>query len=490
MEGTLSPEFPDPNPLTDFARLKRRKMSLRDCFELVYHCDKVGKTSGSFEIDGKIAFYDARYVRDQRERVCASENQSAYAEFCMSKNRGENGSEISLSQLPWFDQAIHEYSVLHPDSLNAKHLNKHFLYDTRKAVLEPALDEGDVPVIDEAMMNAATLGTILELQGSRKMFQKILEKFGFVIGDLSRFGVTAEDLDLINQFTQLIQDESLTSPGPDSEGRCGLFSAKQDPIFQTTVRNRNGKSKLNQQISAGDGLRRELKFTGIYEHFEELSSLETGSREAKKQRQRQFEKVHKFWPVVQKMYGSVISLHPSTKMSVVNQLSNMASVSLIQSLPSCAIQMRHIDDDMPGLGALQGLVEDQYVVIYLNSYKLVKEINICARDYDQAMSRKPKGVTNDTFWNFLMKVHLERKGFTSEHKPRPVRVPLRQGFLCVFHFFTIHSGMGASEDGTKSHFRLHFYAANMARGNGYLPHNHTSHLSSDVTLFPAWVFTK
>ena len=89
------------------------------------------------------------------------------------------------------------------------------------------------------------------------------------------------------------------------------------------------------------------------------------------------------------------------------------------------VQREHMDDYMRGVAALWGLVEGQYVIVWLFSYEMNLEIERITAFYDFVMEKKPLGWTEEAFWNLVTTIHLENQGFASKRRPRPVKIPLK-----------------------------------------------------------------
>ena len=81
------------------------------------------------------------------------------------------------------------------------------------------------------------------------------------------------------------------------------------------------------------------------------------------------------------------------------------------------VQIEHMDDYYKGLSVLWGLVENQYVIVWLNSYELNLELETINEFREQVTSRKPANWSDDDFWNLVAGVHLENSGFTKDKLP-------------------------------------------------------------------------
>ena len=104
------------------------------------------------------------------------------------------------------------------------------------------------------------------------------------------------------------------------------------------------------------------------------------------------------------------------------------------------VQIEHMDDYYKGLSVLWGLVENQYVIVWLNSYELNLELETINEFREQVTSKKPANWSDDDFWNLVAGVHLENSGFTKDKLPKPVKIPLAVGDLMLFDVMTVHAG--------------------------------------------------
>ena len=89
------------------------------------------------------------------------------------------------------------------------------------------------------------------------------------------------------------------------------------------------------------------------------------------------------------------------------------------------VQREHMDDLEIGASALWGLVEDQYVIVWMHSYEMNLEIERIAEFYDFIVAMKPTDWSDEAFWNLVSTIHLRNQKFASEMRPRPVKIPLK-----------------------------------------------------------------
>ena len=103
------------------------------------------------------------------------------------------------------------------------------------------------------------------------------------------------------------------------------------------------------------------------------------------------------------------------------------------------VQREHMDDHAIGAAALWGLVEEQYVIVWLYSYEMNLEIERIAAFYDFIMTQKPPNHWSDeAFWNLFSTIHLQNQGFASGRRPRPVKIPLKVRIPLLFIFITFY----------------------------------------------------
>jgi hypothetical protein len=172
------------------------------------------------------------------------------------------------------------------------------------------------------------------------------------------------------------------------------------------------------------------------------------------------------------------------------------------------VQREHMDDTETGASALWGLVEDQYVIVWMNSYEMNLEIERIAEFYDFIVAMKPTDWSDEAFWNLVSTIHLRNKKFDSEMRPRPVKIPLKVliswlsfcspllikpplspqvGNLLLMDFLVVHSGMPFVE-GSAS-LRGHLYWAQVAGRDGEKASDHTTFVWSTMhKLYPGWRF--
>ena len=187
--------------------------------------------------------------------------------------------------------------------------------------------------------------------------------------------------------------------------------------------------------------------------------------------------------VCEAVYRLVLSLLPTsetadTRRRTYGSVQKELTASFV-SIISCMtektkVQLEHMDDHLRGISALWGLVEHQYVIVWLNSYQLNLELERIAEFRASVMSRKPAGWSDDAFWNLVAGVHLENSGFGGAGRPRPVKVPLAVGDMMLFDFMVVHAGMPFVK-GLPS-LRGHMYFPVVA-GRGALS-------AADITCFP------
>jgi len=150
------------------------------------------------------------------------------------------------------------------------------------------------------------------------------------------------------------------------------------------------------------------------------------------------------------------------------------------------VQREHLDDEHPGVAAIWGLYEGQYVIVWLGSYEMNLELEFIYKFYEFVVSKKPAGWTNAAFWNLVAGIHLESKGFNDAKRPTPVKIPLEVGQLLLMDMLTIHAGMPFTE---KKNLRGYLYWAKVAGRNGDLSQAHTTFLwTTDHPFYPAWRF--
>ena len=89
------------------------------------------------------------------------------------------------------------------------------------------------------------------------------------------------------------------------------------------------------------------------------------------------------------------------------------------------VQREHMDDLEIGASALWGLVENQYVIVWMHSYEMNLEIERIAEFYDDIVAMKPTDWSDEAFWNLVCTIHLRNQKFASEMRPRPVKIPLK-----------------------------------------------------------------
>jgi len=171
------------------------------------------------------------------------------------------------------------------------------------------------------------------------------------------------------------------------------------------------------------------------------------------------------------------------------------------------VQREHMDDTEVGASALWGIVKDQYVIVWMNSYEMNLEIERIAEFHDFIVAKKPTDWRAEEFWNLVCTIHLRNKKFDSEMRPRPVKIPLKVqicwlsfcspllikplspqvGDLLLMDFLVIHSGM-PFVDRSES-LRGHLYWAQVANRDGEKASDHTTFVwSTHHKLYPGWRF--
>lgn len=150
---------------------------------------------------------------------------------------------------------------------------------------------------------------------------------------------------------------------------------------------------------------------------------------------------------------------------------------------SAEVQLDHMDDHARGAAALWGLVKDQYLVVWLNSYQMNAELEwLHERHYAFAMTKKPAGWPAENFWNLVANTHLRAIGTKA---PTPVKVPLPVGDLLLFDFLVVHAGMPGVR-GAPS-LRGHLYWAQIAGRDGERASEQTCFpWSTYHPFYPAW----
>lgn len=187
------------------------------------------------------------------------------------------------------------------------------------------------------------------------------------------------------------------------------------------------------------------------------------------------------------------------------------SLSLLTCLSrKTKVQREHMDDHENGVAGLWGLVEGQYVIVWMHSYEMNLELERIAEFYDFIVDMKPTDWSDEEFWNLVCTIHLRNQKFASEMRPRPVKIPLKVliywlsfcspllinlnpplspqvGDLLLMDFLVIHSGMPFVE-GSKS-LRGHLYWAQVAGRDGEKASDHTTFVWSTMhKLYPGWRF--
>jgi len=146
--------------------------------------------------------------------------------------------------------------------------------------------------------------------------------------------------------------------------------------------------------------------------------------------------------VCESLYRSVAGLLPTAARSDSRRRPYAIMHELIPvwfSLLTCKsiktkVQREHMDDHAIGAGALWGLEEDQYVIVWMYSYEMNLELERIAAFYDFIMTKKPPLWSDEAFWNLVSTIHLRKEGFASERRPTPVKIPLKVRIffpLCV-----------------------------------------------------------
>ena len=126
--------------------------------------------------------------------------------------------------------------------------------------------------------------------------------------------------------------------------------------------------------------------------------------------------------ICKKIYRNVVALLPQfdQKDSMLRQYATLPELlpyffSLIFCiLEKTKVQLEHLDDSITGAGALWGLADGQYVIVWIHSYEMNLELERIAKFREHLMSRKPADWSEENFWNLVASVHLENKLYTIE----------------------------------------------------------------------------
>ena len=152
------------------------------------------------------------------------------------------------------------------------------------------------------------------------------------------------------------------------------------------------------------------------------------------------------------------------------------------------VQLEHMDDGLHnGAGGLWGLVERQYVVVWLFSYEMNLELESIWQFRDSVMSNTPADWSEDAFWNLVAAVHLRNMGFAGDKRPTPVKIPLDVGKLLLFDFKVLHAGMPSVGDSAS--MRGHMYWAQNDSRRGQNVSDHTFFVwETTKAFYPGWRF--
>jgi hypothetical protein len=198
--------------------------------------------------------------------------------------------------------------------------------------------------------------------------------------------------------------------------------------------------------------------------------------------------------VCEGLYRSVDQLLPTlhrrdskrkTYMTVPEMDSSFFSL-LTNKTSDTRVQREHLDDDHPGVAAVWGLFEGQYIIVWLWSYEMNLELESIHEFYDFVVSKRPEDWTKEAFWNLVAGIHLKRKGFKGDKRPTPVKIPLKVGDLLLMDMKVIHAGMHFTK---RRNLRAHLYWAQVAGRHGVRAQEHTFFLwESHHMFYPAWHF--
>ena len=182
-----------------------------------------------------------------------------------------------------------------------------------------------------------------------------------------------------------------------------------------------------------------------------------------------------------------VDIEPNMHSSAMSLLSCLGNLKVQRKMVKTLVQLEHLDDDLAGYGGLWGLVNGQYVIVWLNSYEMNRELVAIFDFWDFVMSKKPENWSNEAFWNLVACSHLENTGFTGQRRPTPVKIPLVVGKLLLFDFMVMHAGM-PFEPNTES-MRGHIYWAQVSGRAGIEALSRTFWPWQNHTPFyPGWRF--
>jgi hypothetical protein len=146
-----------------------------------------------------------------------------------------------------------------------------------------------------------------------------------------------------------------------------------------------------------------------------------------------------------------------------------------------------MDDHCPGASALWGLVSDQYVIVWWNSYEMNRELDELSSDFYEFVMKQPRPEewTEEAFWNLAAGLCLTESGFETWRKQEPVKIPLKVGELLLMDFLVVHAGM-PYVDGSAS-LRGHLYWAQIASRDGETASGSTCFpWATYHKLYPSW----
>jgi hypothetical protein len=167
--------------------------------------------------------------------------------------------------------------------------------------------------------------------------------------------------------------------------------------------------------------------------------------------------------------------HGSRVYDVSNQLSSKWISFLFNLPPTCEIQLFHMDDELPGVSGIWGLVPNQYIVVWLNSYRMNLIISKLRIIYRRVIADAGgRRMSEIAYWNMVVICYLESVGFGDggKYQVTPVRIPLEVGKIFLFDSFWIHSGMGR-EAWEEESLRVHLYLPQVHKRGGEEVQQHT-----------------
>ena len=199
--------------------------------------------------------------------------------------------------------------------------------------------------------------------------------------------------------------------------------------------------------------------------------------------------------VCEALFRSVSSWLPTcerkdslTKKYAIPQDLTPSYFSLLSCLaPTTTTQIEHMDDHCSGASALWGLVPDQYVIVWWNSYEMNRELEeLSSAFYEFVMKQpRPDEWTELAFWNLVAGLCLKAKGFDSWRKPTPVKIPLEVGKLLLMDYMVVHAGMPFVAG--RASLRGHLYWAQTAARDGETASGATCPpWATYHKLYPSW----